>query len=123
MVELSRDPEKVLSIKKIAGEYDISELHLSKVIQEMQRAGLIRSIRGIKGGFKIARDPKDITILDVVEAFEIRPPQNACVLFDFEQKCTQGDLCRLGEIFTELHEHVHSTLKSVSFSTLITRKK
>ncbi len=123
IVELSRDPEKVLSIKKIAGEYDISELHLSKVIQEMQRAGFIRSIRGIKGGFKIARDPKDITILDVVEAFEIRPPQNACVLFDFEQKCMQGDLCRLGEIFTELHEHLHSTLKSVSFSKLNTRKK
>jgi Rrf2 family protein len=123
IVELSRDPEKVLSTKKIASEYGISEHHLSKVMQQLQRAGFIRSIRGPKGGFQIARDPKDTTIIDVVEVFEIRPPQNACVLFDFELKYMQGDLCRLGEIFTELHEHVYSTLKSVSFSTLITRKK
>ncbi len=85
-VELSRDPEKVLSSKKIASEYGISEHHLSKVMQQLQRAGFVRSIRGPKGGFKIARDPKDITIMDVVEVFEIRPPQNACVLFDFRTK-------------------------------------
>ncbi|MFQ5865093.1 MAG: RrF2 family transcriptional regulator [bacterium] len=123
IVELSKTPEAVVSAGEIAEKYEISEHHVAKVLQQLVRVGLIRSIRGIKGGFQIAQDPKAITMLDVVEIFEPRLPQNGCILLDFEETCHLQDNCKIGEVFNEIQEQAFYTLKSVSIATLISPKE
>lgn len=123
IVELSKNPQAVVSAGEIADKYKISEHHVAKVLQQLVRAGLIRSIRGIKGGFQIAMAPKEITMLDVVEIFEPRLPQNGCILLDFEETCQLQNTCRIGEVFNEIQEQAVYTLKSVSIATLISPKK
>jgi Rrf2 family protein len=121
-MELSQDTEQVLSAGQIAGKYGISEHHISKVLQHLKRTGFIRSIRGIHGGFKIARPPGEITVMDIVDVFE-PSPQNDCILSDIEQQCPGGNACRIGELFNEINEQAYYTLKSISFATLISRKR
>ncbi|MFQ6115911.1 MAG: RrF2 family transcriptional regulator [bacterium] len=123
IVELTKTPQAVVSAGEIAERYKISEHHVAKVLQQLVRVGLIRSIRGIKGGFQIAKDPKEITMLDVVEIFEPRLPQDGCILLDFEETCHLQDACRIGEVFNEIQEQAFYTLKSVSIATLISPKK
>lgn len=123
VVELSKHREAVVSAGEIAEKYKISEHHVAKVLQQLVRVGLIRSIRGIKGGFQIAKDPKEITMLEVVEIFEPRLPQNGCILLDFEETCNLQETCRIGEVFNEIQEQAFYTLKSVSIATLISPKK
>lgn len=123
ILELSAKPDGVVSAGEIAHKYNISEHHVAKVLQQLVRARLIRSIRGTKGGFQIARAPKEITMMDVVEIFEPRPPQNGCLLLDFDETCKlQGD-CRIGEVFNEIQQQAFYTLKSISIATLIAPKK
>lgn len=122
-MELTKTPQAVVSAGEIAERYKISEHHVAKVLQQLVRVGLIRSIRGIKGGFQIAKDPKEITMLDVVEIFEPRLPQDGCILLDFEETCHLQDACRIGEVFNEIQEQAFYTLKSVSIATLISPKK
>ncbi|MFQ5824143.1 MAG: RrF2 family transcriptional regulator [bacterium] len=123
ILELSKNPRALVSAGEIAEKYQISEHHVAKVLQQLVRVGLIRSIRGIKGGFQIARDPKEITMLEVVEIFEPRLPQHGCLLLDFEDNCQLQDACRIGEVFHEMQEQAFYTLKSVSIATLIAPKK
>ncbi len=123
MVELGRNPEGVVSAGEIAHKYGISEHHVAKVLQQLVRARLIRSHRGLKGGFQIAKDPKTITMLDVVELFEPPEARNGCLLHDGEENCQLEGACRIGEVLDEIQTQALYTLKSVSIATLIAPKK
>ena len=123
IVELSRDPEVVRSVKQISDKYGISEHHVAKVLQQLVRAGMIRSIRGIGGGFQIAVDPKEITMLDIIELFEPKTPTNGCVLLEQEETCALPETCAIGRVFAEIQEQAYYTLKSVSIATLLSPKK
>ena len=68
MVDL---PErKTLGIKPIAELHDITESYLSKIFAKLRKAGVVRSISGVKGGYELARHAKDISFWDIIEAIE-----------------------------------------------------
>ncbi|NUO82103.1 Rrf2 family transcriptional regulator [candidate division KSB1 bacterium] len=123
LVELSREPETIVSVKQIAEKYKISEHHVVKVLQKLVRAGMIRSVRGLNGGFQIAQSPKTITMLDVIEIFEPRAPRQGCALLENLKTCELKGACRIGEVLEEIQEQAYFTLKSVSIATLISPKK
>lgn len=123
ILELSREPETILTAGQIAEKYHISEHHVAKVLQRLVRARLVRSIRGVNGGFQIAKDPKEITMLSVVNLFEPMHPQTGCLLFDAQESCGLEPICPIGEVFHEIQEQAMYTLESISFATLIYPKK
>ncbi len=123
IVELSNNPQAIVSAGEIAAKYKISEHHVAKVLQQLVKTGIIRSIRGIRGGFQIAKEPKEITIMDVVGIFEPHLQQNSCLLLDFNEDCPFPNTCSIGEVFNEIQEQAFYTLKSVSIATLIAPKK
>jgi len=124
MVELSSDPERILTAGEIAEKYKISEHHVAKVLQQLARVRLVRSIRGINGGFRVARDPRKITMHDIVELLEPHTqPQQGCLLLDHNETCEHSGACRIGEVFNEIQEQAIYTLKSISIATLISPKK
>lgn len=125
IVELARDPQTILSAGNIAEKYGISEHHVAKVMQQLSRNGMIRSLRGIGGGFQLAKDPRQITMLDVVQHFERPQPQRGggCLLLDEGETCSQTGTCRIGEVFGEIQEQAFYTLQSISIATLIQPKK
>ncbi len=123
IVELSRDADAVLSARHIADKYCISEHHVVKVLQQLTRAGLVRSIRGTKGGFQIAVDPKTVTMYDVVKITEPIVPKRGCSLLELDEECSFDNICRIGDVFAEIQEQAYYTLKSVTIATLIEPKK
>jgi Rrf2 family protein len=125
VVELARDPQAVLSAGNIAEKYGISEHHVAKVMQQLSRTGIVRSLRGIGGGFQLAKDPRSMTMLDVVQQFERPLPEarRGCLLLDEGEDCNLTDTCRIGEVFAEIQDQAFYTLKSISIATLIQPKK
>jgi Rrf2 family protein len=123
LVELSHDAEAILSAKQIAEKYKISEHHVVKVLQQLAREGLTRSVRGLKGGFQIAKNPKEITMLQVVEIFEPPTPPHSCALLDAADACEIKGVCRIGNVLEEIQQQAYYTLKSVTIATLIAPKK
>ena len=55
---------------RISAEYSISLVYLVKILQQLARAGILRSKRGPHGGFSLARRAEDITLLQIVEAVD-----------------------------------------------------
>src|SRR3712207_9413120 len=59
-----------ISIKNISKRQSISEYYLEQLFASLRRAGLIKSIRGAQGGYILNREPKDITVSDILEPLE-----------------------------------------------------
>ncbi len=77
--------------------------YLAKVVQELVRAGLLRSQRGVKGGITLARTPAEITILEVVNAVDPIKRIGRCPL----------DLAAHGVVLCPLHARLDAALASV----------
>jgi Rrf2 family protein len=65
-----QDPEKCCSIKEIAKQQGAPKKFLEKIIQDLMRCRLIRSQRGARGGYTLARSPEQISFYDVIAAIE-----------------------------------------------------
>lgn len=61
---------KTIGIRDIARLHGIGEAYLSKIFSKLQKAGIVRSVPGVKGGYVLARAAGDITFWDIIEAIE-----------------------------------------------------
>jgi Rrf2 family protein len=68
MVEIPQG--KTIGIRQLAELNKITETYLSKVFAKLRKAGIVRSIPGVNGGYELARPPEDISFWDVIEAIE-----------------------------------------------------
>jgi Rrf2 family protein len=67
---MKHQDQGVILSQAISKEYDIPLEYLLKILQQLVRANVLRSKRGPRGGFSLARNPKKITMLQVVEAVD-----------------------------------------------------
>ena len=76
LAALERD--EVLSAAALAAFHGVSSSYLLKHLQSMSRAGLLSTVPGPKGGYRLAKPPKDISLLDIVLALEGPEPAFRC---------------------------------------------
>jgi len=71
MYELSKhDKETPMQIKEISSNANIPQNYLEQLLSKLRRAELVKSIRGAKGGYILAKGPEDINVLDILVALE-----------------------------------------------------
>ena len=71
MYELSKHEEETpLQIKEISSNASIPQNYLEQLLSKLRRAELVRSIRGARGGYVLAKDPEDILVKDILIALE-----------------------------------------------------
>ena len=69
LLDLSLQPKsRPLSVRAIATRQDIPAPYLEKLLIELRRAGLVQSIRGVHGGYQLAREPANISLGEILEA-------------------------------------------------------
>lgn len=114
---LAKRAGEVLMIEEIAGEMEISKSFLAKILQKLAREKLVDSYRGVKGGFRLARDPAEISLYDVVTAIGGPVAMNVCTLED--QQCGRSGKCPVHPVWVALRQDVEEALKSRKFSQFI----
>jgi len=115
---LAANKDQKVSAHAMASVFGVSEAHLSKVLQRLVKVGLLASVRGPRGGFSLARDEHDITLLEVYEAIE-GPLQPAACLFALPA-CNSGDTCILGTALSQANQMLYDHLKATSLAELKT---
>lgn len=70
LIALAIDPDRSVTIQEIAESYGISNNHLMKVAHQLGRLGYVDTVRGRNGGLRLARDPAEISLGDVVRDCE-----------------------------------------------------
>jgi len=114
-VFLAENPKKLVSTKDIASALQVSEAHLSKVLQRLVKVGLAKSTRGPKGGFMLGKDSDTVSLLDVYEAIEGSLILRDCL---FGIRICAGKSCILGGLVETLNKQVKEYLAKTKLSEL-----
>ena len=112
----SRGARASASAKDIAEAYRIPLPLLSKVLQKLCRAGLLISEQGTNGGYRLGRDPHDITTLEVIRTIDGPIILTQC--FTEHTGCDQSALCPVREPLRKVHEGILGLLSSITLTDL-----
>src|SRR5580700_11241727 len=107
------------SAKEIADRYRIPLPLLSKVLQTLVRTGLLVSEQGATGGYRLARDPHEITALEVIRSIDGPIMLTQCFTeHDEPVECDQSELCPVREPLRKVHEGILRLLSGITISDL-----
>lgn len=112
MIVLSQNQKRLVSVKEIANTLDVSANHLSKVMQRLNKAGFIESIKGFNGGFKLSVAPEDVTFLEIYEIFDGKIKNSNCLLLN--KDC--GDKCIFGDLISSINRQVRERFEKTKLS-------
>jgi Rrf2 family iron-sulfur cluster assembly transcriptional regulator len=116
--ELARRNEKApVQLKVIAGSCEVSEAFLAKIFQMLGQAGIVKSHRGVKGGFSLARPAEEISLRDVVEVCEGGIVLNHCLRK--VNPCKDVDTCAVANVWREAQDALTGALDRTNLADVI----
>ena len=115
MVLLAVNEDQVLSTREIAAALQISQAHLSKVLQRLAKAGLVGSTCGPAGGFKLRKPGEQISLLEVYQAIEGPLSPTNCLL---GTPICSGEKCILGDLLETVNRQVREYLAGTTLADL-----
>lgn len=119
VLHLARSGDIRTATSTIAEEQKIPPSFLAKIISQLSIAGLLHTSRGARGGVTLARDPKEITLLEVIEAIDGPIQLNECV--GDTGTCSFDENCPLRPVWCEAQEQLVGRLKGTNFADMIAK--
>lgn len=104
-------------IHDIAASQQISEKYISRLIVALRRAKMIRSSRGAKGGYRLARSPAKITLLDIIEVME--GPISIVECVRSPQTCNRSGTCPSRQIWDTLNAEIREAMCKITLQDII----
>ncbi len=114
---LRSDEERPISVKEMAERTNLPQPYLEQILLSVKGAGLVRSKRGVGGGYTLARPASEITLADVVAAVEGPAPR----LTEPHDHC-EGH-CVLQEVWVDLSGETRKILERSTLADLIDRTR
>ena len=120
LVHLAKSPGEVASAREIADQYEIPLPLLMNILKLLHREGVVSSVRGAKGGYSLAADPKQLSLKDVVLMVEgpVRLVKCADSRED-EERCQRTGLCPVRPSALKLHKKFAAFLDGVSLADIV----
>jgi len=109
-------PNQRVATSTVAKEMKIPPSFLAKIISQLSIAGLLNTSRGARGGVSLAREPKEISVLDVVEAIDGPILLNECV--STARPCCFENECLIHPIWLEVQQNLVKRLSEARFDTI-----
>ena len=117
----ANDSKKPLQLKVIAERQDISVKYLEQLMNALRSGGVVRSIRGTRGGYILAKPPNQIKLGDVFNCLEGPVITAECV--DDEDYCRRTPDCAARLLWIQLQEAIKNVLESVTVQDLLDRAR
>ncbi len=117
VLHLARSGEVRTATSAIAEEQRIPPSFLAKIVSQLSIAGLLHTSRGARGGVTLARDPKEITLLEVIEAIDGPIQLNECV--GDTGACSFDTDCPLRPVWCDAQEELVNRLKGTNFANMV----
>lgn len=106
-----------VQLRVLAAECEVSEAFLAKIFQILGQAGLVRSHRGVKGGFSLGRPASDISLRQIVEVTEGGISLNLCTRG--EGACSDEHFCSVAPVWAKAQAALTASLDSTSLADVM----
>lgn len=119
LMELARhEAGSPLSAREISEHQEIPARFLEQLFVSLRRAGLVTAARGARGGFTLAKDPAEISVLDIVEALEGPLETGLC---DTERGavCGRGGRCAASKVWDDATAALRQVFSAATLSSLV----
>jgi len=116
-----REQNVVTPLSEISQTQEIPEKFLAKIFQSLSRSGIVRSHRGVRGGFTLAKKPEEITIKEVLES--IQGPYHLLKCISEPVICKKSDFCSLRELLVIAESKLVSVFEGHTLADLVKWEK
>ena len=113
--------EGPILIKDISRREGISKQYLEQLLIPLRAMGLVRAIRGARGGFMLTKPPSQIKLIEIIQTIEGSTAPVECV--DDAKVCPRSDFCVTREIWSEMKRATDKVLESTTLQDLVERQK
>ena len=122
IIELAQnDNDRPLQLKVIAQRQDISIKYLEQLMAVLRSAGFVRSVRGSKGGYVLAKAPNQIKMNEVLHRLEGTVATVECV--EDGDCCSRSADCAARYLWTQVEQAIENVLRSVTLQYLVDMAK
>jgi Rrf2 family protein len=120
VVALARLPEGAfVGAARVAQEIGAPQNYLGKLLKALARQGLVESQKGLGGGFRLARDPRTIALLDVVEPLERVSRWSGCILG--RPECSDDSPCAIHNRWKAVRDAYLHMLRRTTIAELVAK--
>ena len=115
------DVEKVLTVKEIGLREGLSPAYVEKLLRLLSRAGLIRSVRGVKGGYLLKRNSGDVRLAEVIRALgKVPSTGEICQRYTGNQsRCVHIDNCCIRSAWATLTQMLENFFETTLLADLV----
>jgi FeS assembly SUF system regulator len=117
LASLASEPDRLHAATELAERTRIASPTVSKLLKQLQRAGLVASSRGLHGGYRLARPAVEISAAAILEALEGPPRLTDCASTD-HARCELETTCRVGNAWQRLNRAIHQSLHDITLAEL-----
>ena len=114
---ISMQRDKIISTAELENEIKLPRPFTRKIFQKLTKGGILKSIKGNKGGFALNKKPEEIFLQDIILLFQGKVEFSSCL---FKKKvCPSTKSCALRKEIKEIEEYAIRKLKNISLEYLI----
>jgi len=114
---------ETVSIASISARQNISESYLEQLIAKLRKAGLVTSVRGAGGGYKLAKPAADISVGDILRALEGNLDPVECPGLKEESTCDGSEFCVTKYVWQRINDSINQTVDEIKLDQLIEESK
>ncbi len=113
----------VVRIQAISDHQNIPKRFLEQILNDLKTAGIVQSRRGVAGGYRLAKPPKEISIASIIRHLEGALAPVSCVSERFYEKCSCPDeqRCAIRSVMKEIREAIVKIAEKVTVAELCER--
>lgn len=122
LLQLARSPQgQVMTVKEIAQKEALSGAYVEKLLRMLAKAGLVHSLRGIKGGYVLNRPASHVTLGEVVRALgQVPSTDHICHQFTGTQvECVHFSNCGIRSVWSGLTTYIQSFLEQTTLDAML----
>lgn len=115
---------ETISLSSIAERENISISYLEQLIAKLKKAGLVISVRGAQGGYKLAKPTHEISVGEVLRVLEGNlDPVNCAEVVGGENNCSSSELCVTKYVWKRISDSINDAVDQIYLSELVNESK
>lgn len=115
--------EKPVSLSSISKRQEISVSYLEQLVPKLKKAGIVESVRGVNGGYRLAKSPEEISVGQILRALEGDISPVDCPGISGEQFCNGSENCVTKLVWKKINDSINDTVDQIYLGELVTKAR